>query len=722
MPRRQEAYVAYDGITPALVTPEELAEWAQKAEREGIEEAGRIVSVSHAWESREHPDPYNYQLQLLARHLKDTDWVFYDFLSLYQYFRNEEDQEISFRRGMQNMHLLYAHESSTTARIQELTPEDEKSRKSDPDTIPVFSARLGRVVAVPIGELTHNATPYHCRGWCVVEREWSATRSTSNASARLTEAGWAQQEGSQAPTPPNMFRDRITKTGDDGLKFTHRADVAPVLALQQKVFEDKAGSHKTLTMDQLSREQFQILVEALCHYPKLERLELKKCEIEAAAFCEAVKASRAITTVQLENINASEAAETVKGLMRLEKLRFIAANACGLGDAEAAVLAEELKRSERGKLELHLNHNSFGKKGLLDLAEAIGSVKDLTCRVVGKPIDATKLDPESDALLIQAFGVDASLWLDANIQKAIGAAATEAIAQACFLGKLELELELAPYSLGPDGARNLADGLQGLVQLQQLTLNVERNGIGSDGARGLADGLQGLAQLQQLTLNLNWNGIGSDGARGLADGLQGLVQLQQLTLNLRKNEIGLDVARGLADGLQGLVQLQQLTLILHENKIGSDGAQRRGFQGLAQLLGLQGNKIGPDGARGLAEGLRGLVQLQQLTLSLGGNNIGPDVARGLADGLQGLAQLQQLTLNLEWNRIGPDGARGLADGLQGLVQLQRLTLDLSGNDIGPDGARNLADGLQGLAQLQQLTLDLRLNKIGREAQAGQAPG
>ncbi|CAJ1344071.1 unnamed protein product, partial [Effrenium voratum] len=418
MPRRQEAQQAYAGSATALVTPEEVTEWAEKAVG-GLQKAGRIVSVSHVWETREHPDPHCYQLGLLARHLQDTDWVFYDYMSLFQYFRNDVDQERSFRLGMDNMHLLYSHEGTTTARLEELTPE--KSRKSDTDTVSVFSANLGRVVPVPIRELTHNATPYQSRGWCVAEREWSATRSTSSASARLTEAGWVQEEGKQAPTPPHTFRNRISATGDNALKFTHRGDVAPVLALQQKVFEDKAGSQEALTMDQLSREQFQILLEALRHYSKLERLELKKCEIEAAALCE--------------------------GLMRLEKLRFIAANACGLGDAEAAVLAEELKRSERGKLELNLNHNSFGKKGLLDLAEAIGSVKDLTCRVVGKPIDATKLDAESDALLIQAFGVDASLWLDANIQKAIGAAATEAIAQACFLGKLELELKFAQNRL-----------------------------------------------------------------------------------------------------------------------------------------------------------------------------------------------------------------------------------------------------------------------------------
>ncbi|CAJ1440750.1 unnamed protein product, partial [Effrenium voratum] len=459
MPRRQEAQQAYAGSATALVTPEEVTEWAEKAVGQGLQEAGRIVSVSHVWETREHPDPHCYQLGLLACHLQDTDWVFYDYMSLFQYFRNDVDQERSFRLGMDNMHLLYSHEGTTTARLEELTPD--KSRKSDTDTVSVFSAKLARVVPVPVGELTHNATPYQCRGWCVAEREWSATRSTSNASGHLTEA----------------------------------------------------KSHKTLTMGQLNREQFLTLLVALKNYPQLERLELKNCDIEVAALCEAIETSP-ITAVQLEGIGASKAVEAVKGLMHLEKLRVIAANACGLADAEAAILAEELKRWMRGKLELHLNNNSLGKKGLLDLAEAICSVKDVNCRAVGNPIDATELDPESEALLIQAF--DASLWLDAELQKKIGPRATRAITQACYLGKLELDL--GKKNLGPDVARGLADGLQGLAQLQQLTLNLEWNRIGPDGARNLADGLQGLAQLQQLTLDLRLNKIGREAQAGQAPG------------------------------------------------------------------------------------------------------------------------------------------------------------------------------------------------------------
>ena len=44
-----------------------------------------------------------------------------------QYQRNQQ-QEQSFRRAMQQMHMLYAHNSTTTLRIETLTPEPQLQR------------------------------------------------------------------------------------------------------------------------------------------------------------------------------------------------------------------------------------------------------------------------------------------------------------------------------------------------------------------------------------------------------------------------------------------------------------------------------------------------------------------------------------------------------------------------------------------------------------------
>ncbi|CAJ1336259.1 unnamed protein product [Effrenium voratum] len=636
MPRRQEAERAYvelrSHVTTALVTPEELTAWA-----EAEQNCHRIISVSHAWESQEHPDPHNYQLGLLAEHLKETDWVFYDYLSLYQ-SSCDEDQERSFRAGMKHMHLLYSHEGTSTVRIEGLTPKE--CQKKDLDTVQVYSRKLGRVAQVRIKDLVLNDVPYASRGWCVTEREWSATRSTSRASARLSRAGLAPEEHNQAPTPPVLFRDRVSKSVGNKLHFTRRGDVDPVLKLQATVYRDKVRSHKNLSMSHLDRTQFGVFLDALKDYSQLERLQLKHCEIEAAALCKAIEASP-ITAVQLEGIDTSQAVEVVKGLMH-EKMRLISVDACGLRGAEVANLVQELMGLEGRQLP-QLNLNGFDMEEL-DLAEAVRSVKDLT---------GAAFELNHKSALIQVC--DTWLGLPAELQEKIGATATKAILQAHFLGNLKLDLE--EKVLGDAGVQGLTEGLRGLSQLQQLTLNLWNNNIGDASARGLAEGLRGLAQLQQLTLGLSHTGLGDAGVQGLTEGLRGLSQLQQLTLNLWNNNIGDASARGLAEGLRGLAQLQQLT------------------------LGLSHTGLGAAGAQGLAKGLCFLVQLQQLTLNLFDNKIGDAGVQGLTEGLRGLSQLQQLTLNLWNNNIGDAGAQTLAEGLRGLAQLQ-LVLNLRNNRLG----------------------------------------
>ena len=72
-----------------------------------------IVSVSHAWETREHPDPCRFQLQNLAdcaaAYLSDL-WLFFDYTSFYQWQRSAQ-QELT---SMRNVQVLYAHKCTLT--------------------------------------------------------------------------------------------------------------------------------------------------------------------------------------------------------------------------------------------------------------------------------------------------------------------------------------------------------------------------------------------------------------------------------------------------------------------------------------------------------------------------------------------------------------------------------------------------------------------------------
>ena len=85
LPRRQEADSARCANNEtALVTHDELKAWAKDPTR------AIICSISHAWETREHPDPCGYQLEqavnavsLYEAAYEAEVWIFYDYTSLY---------------------------------------------------------------------------------------------------------------------------------------------------------------------------------------------------------------------------------------------------------------------------------------------------------------------------------------------------------------------------------------------------------------------------------------------------------------------------------------------------------------------------------------------------------------------------------------------------------------------------------------------------------------
>ena len=92
LPRRQEAELSDQTCLvkgeekPALVTHAEVRQWGLR------QKDAMIISVSHAWESREHPDPVRFQLQNLVNALAlygaayySELWVFFDYVSLFQW-------------------------------------------------------------------------------------------------------------------------------------------------------------------------------------------------------------------------------------------------------------------------------------------------------------------------------------------------------------------------------------------------------------------------------------------------------------------------------------------------------------------------------------------------------------------------------------------------------------------------------------------------------------
>eukprot|EP00434_Breviolum_minutum_P023838 symbB.v1.2.021031.t1/scaffold1798.1/size163522/10 len=231
----------------ALVDHEEVQAWA-----EGSKEA-IIVSVSHAWEAREHPDPCGYQLEWVAQHASlfvaafaADIWLFFDYVSLFQFKREKEAEEQSFRRSMGNMHAMYAHESTMTFRLETLTP-DESWQKAVKDgsqvTIFHFYDTSGLVEPVALDALTRNTNAYLDRGWCRAESSWSSVRGDTAQNQRIDvgREGVDTDLTGRTPVAPHVFAADMHSAA-----FTHRSDANAVIELQKKVFLEKVTRRRNL--------------------------------------------------------------------------------------------------------------------------------------------------------------------------------------------------------------------------------------------------------------------------------------------------------------------------------------------------------------------------------------------------------------------------------------------------------------------------------------------
>eukprot|EP00434_Breviolum_minutum_P023350 symbB.v1.2.020599.t1/scaffold1742.1/size103667/7 len=247
LPRRQEADSARCANNEtALVTHDELKAWVKDPTR------AIICSISHAWETREHPDPCGYQLEQVVNAVSLYEaayeaeiWIFYDYTSLYQFERHEEEQVDSFDLSMHNMHLLYAHERTYTFRIDSLTPEDRHKDLNQSDE----NKLKGRV-----------------------------------------------------PMSPDDFEEKMRNA-----QFTHRSDSSQVILLQKKVFHEKADKCEKALFQLLPKGELGKLARSLKYYKTLRTLEVLgfECSEDEAtlfgkALAEYLAEAKALKTLRIQ--------------------------------------------------------------------------------------------------------------------------------------------------------------------------------------------------------------------------------------------------------------------------------------------------------------------------------------------------------------------------------------------------------------------------------------
>ncbi|CAE7219579.1 NLRC3, partial [Symbiodinium necroappetens] len=395
LPRRQEAESAYvDGRT-ALVTHEEVQVWADGKAPDGTQ----VISLSHCWESREHCDPYGYQVSKLAKALNGEEWVFIDYVSLYQFQRLSQQQNLSFRRAMQHMHVLYCHDETTTLRIESLTPEaDIAEAETNQDSVIVYHHPTGLVKPVPVSELVENRTKYGERGWCALEK------------IKLPQLHLQQNELFEEGT--RQVIEALQSNGTlAALSLAHDCiGVANVKALAEALRTNSALIELNLSHAGLSIDGIIALAEAIMQNRTLKQLSLRQLDLTGCDLGKAaVVLARALRTGQVKGTVTHPAVkflcmledETFKELEEAQKLELDLFGR-GLGSGRPPGQAPSNRRAlpHRGDeafrklfaplcralpelklreldLDLGAHHRHFGDDEARDLAAGLGQQTEL---------------------------------------------------------------------------------------------------------------------------------------------------------------------------------------------------------------------------------------------------------------------------------------------------------------------------------------------------------
>ena len=216
-------------------------------------------------------------------------WLFFDYVSLFQFKRDENKaEEQSFRRSMKNMHAMYAHESTITFRLESLTPEQRWQKAiKDGSKVTIFYDTSGLVEPVPLDDVTRNTNAYLERGWCRAEVSWSSVRGDTAQNQRIDvgSEGIDTDLTGRTPVAPDVFAADMHSAA-----FTHRSDADAVIELQKKVFLEKVTKRRKLKLEGVSGDQMQVLAQSLRHFKQLKSItviDFRCGENQAKAFVEA---------------------------------------------------------------------------------------------------------------------------------------------------------------------------------------------------------------------------------------------------------------------------------------------------------------------------------------------------------------------------------------------------------------------------------------------------
>ncbi|CAE7882240.1 NLRC3, partial [Symbiodinium microadriaticum] len=589
LPRRQEAE------DWGLVSHEEVSEWAA-----GTRDA-MLISVSHAWETREHPDPCGDQLKRLVNCLSLYDaayfseiWVFYDYVSLFQYERQTDAEYESFRRSMSHMHMCYAHECNWTVRLEALTPDDvwDAALQNSEHLVMVYDDKSKSVRGRPLKELVHNRVPYRDRGWCKAEVEWSSCRSRSEQNQRIDAPGSEVNSTSElrgkVPMAPQVFQEDMKKAA-----FTHRKkDAEAVQKLQQDIYYEKVSACEEALLTNLPEGELGRLAKVLKDYRKLQVLRLINIEVgEAEAeFGKALGLNDTITKleIQVARSHRNRCSALWKALANALKsnctLTHVYFESNKIGDEGAKALADALK-SNCTVTYVNLRGSEIGDQGAKALADAL----KCNCTITHVNLRNTNVWTEGKKALEDAVESNRTVTVHLNGRQLGGKGAkdiqesaehpADATKSQAWTGKVRIKelasqlttnsgttrLELRGQLITAEKCQALADALNSNRTV--ISVDLEHNYIGDQGAKALADSLK--SNCTVAVMDLGFNEFGDEGAKALADALKSNCTVTHV--NLYGNRIRDEGAKALADSLKSNCTVAVMDLGF--NEFGDEGAK-----------------------------------------------------------------------------------------------------------------------------------------------------
>mmetsp|Transcript_14641 Transcript_14641/g.27492 ORF Transcript_14641/g.27492 Transcript_14641/m.27492 type:complete len:497 (-) Transcript_14641:136-1626(-) len=371
-PRRQEAeHLQTNESKKALVDAADLWVWADM-QRSQNKPGETIYAVSHCWENTKHPDPFRHQLRALvdAAFVADRDWIFIDYISIYQRKRSEE-QERNFQKALQNMHVLFMHDFTTTLCIQGFASREERDGCNE-RTVLIYQEDVDAIVQCPAtGAFFEPPTiPFEHRGWCQAEVQWSHMRSWPKL-VRLDGAGksWPVQ----VPMHPDTFKQRLAEE----LHFSQDGDAELVAQLQGKAFREKAARCEFLHLDSMKADQLPLLTAALPHLEQLVRLSLGSVglgEVDAIRLSSVLKAKNSVRILFLDGnqLQDTGAAALADALKVNSVLQILSLRKNGIRDDGAAAIADSLKLNKSLR-EICFNTNEIHDAGAVAFSQTLAA-------------------------------------------------------------------------------------------------------------------------------------------------------------------------------------------------------------------------------------------------------------------------------------------------------------------------------------------------------------